>query len=95
MVEMRVIIPQYAKGSIEEKFAKLQDKYCGKATYFQEYDTDTKEAGKVFVDRERKLNEFGGQTFMSRIEEEVTITKVDAAGVQKEVVVKNINEFDI
>lgn len=93
MMEIREIKPNFAKGSVAEKMEKIMEEFCGKATYFQEFDDEKEIAGKVTVERERKVNEFGGETHVFANGEMVTVTKCDAFGVVKEEFEKHIDEF--
>ena len=45
--------------------------------------------------RERKINEFGGETHAYMYNDIVTITKCDVFGVVKEKIEKHIDEFEI
>ena len=44
-IEIREVEPNFVKGSKEERFEKLREELCGKATYTQEFDTEKEEAG--------------------------------------------------
>ena len=95
MAEIREVKPKFIAGSKEEKFEKIKEEFCGKAKYFQEFDTEKETAGKVTVDRDRKINEFGGETHAYMYNDIVTITKCNAFGVVKERIKKHIDEFEI
>lgn len=94
-IEIREVKPNHPVGSKAEKFAKIMEEFCGKATYYQEFDTVNEKAGAVTVDRERKINEFGGETHAYMYNDIVTITKCDIYGVVKEKIEKHIDEFEI
>lgn len=94
-IEIKEVKPNFIAGSKEEKFAKIMEEFCGKAVYTQEFDTELEKAGQVFVERERKINEFGGETHAYMYNGIVTITKCNAFGVVKEKIEKPIDEFEI
>lgn len=94
-IEIREVKPNFIAGSKEERFEKLREELCGKAVYIQEFDTELEKAGQVFVERERKINEFGGETHAYMYNDIVTITKCNAFGVVKERIKKHIDEFEI
>lgn len=91
----RIVEPNYTKGSRAEKFAKVMDKYVGKATYYQEFDDEEKIAGDIEVERDYIINEFGGRNSANMNGDLVTITKKNAYNVVKSKEYYHIDEIEI
>lgn len=92
MEEIRIVEPNFVKGSKEEKFYKIRCKIVGKPTYYQTF-IDGKSVKIESKVENPIINEYGGVNHISMVGYMVTVTKVDERGIVKEKFTKHIDEF--